>query len=26
LPELGGREKLQSMNMDVQVLCEFDGL
>lgn len=26
LPELGGRKKLQSMNMDVQVLCEFDGL
>ncbi len=26
LPELGGRNKLQSMNMDVQVLCEFDGL
>lgn len=26
LPELGGREKLQSMNMDLQVLCEFDGL
>ena len=26
LPELGGSEKLQSMNMDVQVLCEFDGL
>lgn len=26
LPELGGRTKLQSMNMDVQVLCEFDGL
>ena len=26
LPELGGRQKLQSMNMDVQVLCEFDGL
>ena len=26
LPELGGREKLQSMNMDVQVLCECDGL
>ena len=25
LPELGGRKKLQSMNMDVQVLCEFDG-
>ena len=26
LPELGGRKKLQSMNLDVQVLCEFDGL
>lgn len=26
LPELGGRKKLQSMNMDVKVLCEFDGL
>ena len=26
LPELGGRKKLQSMNMYVQVLCEFDGL
>jgi adenine phosphoribosyltransferase len=26
LPELGGRKKLQSMNMDVQVVCEFDGL
>ena len=26
LPELGGRKKLQSMNIDVQVLCEFDGL
>lgn len=26
LPELGGCKKLQSMNMDVQVLCEFDGL
>ena len=26
LPELGGRKKLQSMSMDVQVLCEFDGL
>jgi adenine phosphoribosyltransferase len=26
LPELGGREKLESMNMDVQVLCEFEGL
>jgi adenine phosphoribosyltransferase len=26
LPELGGRQKLQSMNMGVKVLCEFDGL
>ncbi len=26
LPELGGRKKLESMNMDVRVLCEFDGL
>ena len=26
LPELGGRKKLESMNMDVQVLCEFEGL
>jgi adenine phosphoribosyltransferase len=26
LPELGGRQKLKSMNMGVQVLCEFDGL
>ena len=26
LPELGGRKKLKSMNMDVQVLCEFEGL
>lgn len=26
LPELGGRKKLESMNMDVQVLCEFGGL
>jgi adenine phosphoribosyltransferase len=26
LPELGGRKKLHSMNLDVQVLCEFDGL
>jgi adenine phosphoribosyltransferase len=26
LPELGGRQKLQSMNMGVQVLCEFHGL
>lgn len=26
LPELGGRKKLESMNMDVLVLCEFDGL
>ena len=26
LPELGGRKKLESMNMDDQVLCEFEGL
>lgn len=26
LPELGGRKKLESMNMDVQVLCAFEGL
>lgn len=26
LPELGGRKKLESMNMVVRVLCEFDGL
>lgn len=26
LPELGGRKKLESMGMDVHVLCEFDGL
>lgn len=26
LPELGGRKKLESINMDVRVLCEFDGL
>ena len=26
LPELGGRKKLESMKMDVRVLCEFDGL
>ena len=26
LPELGGRKKLEAMNMDVQVLCEFEGL
>ena len=26
LPELGGLKKLESMNMDVQVLCEFEGL
>jgi len=25
LPELGGREKLEAMNMDVQALCQFDG-
>lgn len=26
LPELGGRKRLEDMGMDVQVLCEFDGL
>ena len=26
LPALGGRDKLIAMGMDVQVLCEFDGL
>jgi adenine phosphoribosyltransferase len=26
LPALGGRQKLESMGMDVQILCEFDGL
>lgn len=26
LPELGGRNKLEAMGMDVNVLCEFDGL
>ncbi|MEO0358513.1 MAG: adenine phosphoribosyltransferase [Pseudomonadota bacterium] len=26
LPELGGRKKLESMGVDVQVLCDFDGL
>ena len=26
LPELGGREKLEGMGMDVHVLCEFEGL
>ncbi len=26
LPDLGGRKKLESMGMEVQVLCEFDGL
>lgn len=25
LPELGGRQKLEAMGMDVSVLCEFDG-
>jgi adenine phosphoribosyltransferase len=25
LPELGGRKVLESMGMDVQVLCEFEG-
>ncbi len=26
LPDLGGRNKLQALGMDVQVLCEFEGL
>ncbi|MCG7492978.1 adenine phosphoribosyltransferase [Thalassobius sp. Cn5-15] len=26
LPELGGRQKLEAMGMDVTVLCEFEGL
>jgi len=26
LPALGGRQKLEAMGMDVQILCEFDGL
>ncbi|MEM9581419.1 MAG: adenine phosphoribosyltransferase [Pseudomonadota bacterium] len=26
LPELGGRQKLQAMGMDVHALCTFDGL
>ena len=26
LPELGGRQKLEDMGMDVHVLCQFDGL
>ncbi len=26
LPELGGRKRIEDMGMDVQVLCEFDGL
>jgi len=26
LPALGGRQKLIGMGMDVQILCEFDGL
>ena len=26
LPALGGRQKLEGMGMDVQILCEFDGL
>ena len=25
LPELGGRSKLESLGMDVHVLCEFEG-
>jgi adenine phosphoribosyltransferase len=26
LPALGGRNKLEAIGMDVQILCEFDGL
>ncbi|WP_137699642.1 adenine phosphoribosyltransferase [Marimonas lutisalis] len=26
LPDLGGRAKLEAMGMDVEVLCEFEGL
>jgi adenine phosphoribosyltransferase len=26
LPDLGGRKRLEAMGMDVQVLCEFEGL
>ncbi|KEJ88277.1 adenine phosphoribosyltransferase [Sulfitobacter donghicola] len=26
LPALGGRKRLEAMGMDVQILCEFDGL
>lgn len=26
LPELGGRQKLETLGMDVNVLCEFEGL
>ncbi|MEO1790081.1 MAG: adenine phosphoribosyltransferase, partial [Pseudomonadota bacterium] len=26
LPELGGRQKIEALGMDVHVLCEFDGL
>lgn len=26
LPELGGRQKLEDMGMDVHILCEFEGL
>ena len=26
LPELGGRKKLEAMNIDVAVLCKFEGL
>ncbi|MCL4171344.1 UNVERIFIED_CONTAM: hypothetical protein GTU68_012375 [Idotea baltica] len=26
LPALGGRKRLEGMGMDVQILCEFDGL
>ena len=26
LPALGGRQKLEAMGMDVQIVCDFDGL
>jgi adenine phosphoribosyltransferase len=26
LPELGGRKKLEALGMEVEVLCEFEGL
>ena len=26
LPDLGGREKLEKLDMSVRTLCEFDGL